>query len=244
MSSASPLERILAWSVHLYTALGSVIGLEAMVATVNGDARGAFLWMAAALVIDASDGTLARAARVKEVVPSYDGARLDDIVDYLNYVVVPVFFAHQMGMLPREYAGVIAAAPLLSSAYGFCLAAAKTSDFFFTGFPSYWNIAVFYMYVVGSSPALNAAVLVVLSILVFVPIGYVYPTRQPFLRPLTIGLALAWGAALILAVGRFPEPSPLLVYGSLIFPIYYFALSFYLDLKRRRTAARPLGYTP
>ncbi|MGH7896674.1 MAG: CDP-alcohol phosphatidyltransferase family protein [Candidatus Binatia bacterium] len=241
MSSPSLSERILAWSVHLYTALGSVIALESIVATVEGDARRAFLWMAAALAIDGSDGALARAARVKQVVPSYDGARLDDIVDYLNYVVVPVFFAYHMGMLPAEYPGLVAAAPLLSSAYGFCTATAKTADFFFTGFPSYWNIAIFYLFVVGSPPAVNAALLITLSIMVFVPIGYVYPTRQPFLRPLTIGLGLLWGALLLAALARYPEPSPLLVYGSLVFPIYYFALSFYLDAKRRRGRPKPLA---
>ena len=244
MSSASPLARTLAWSVHLYTALGAVAGFEAMVATVGGDARVAFFWMAVALLIDSSDGTLARAARVKEVVPGYDGARLDDIVDYLNYVVVPVFFAYQMKMLPESSAALVAAAPLLASAYGFCQTTAKTSDFFFTGFPSYWNVAAFYLYATGSSPGLNATVLVLLSILVFVPIGYVYPTRQPFLRPVTITFGIAWGAVLIAALVWLPDPSPLLVSGSLAFPIYYFALSFYLDFQRRRTPPRPLGTKP
>lgn len=228
------LPRFLAWSVHLYTALGAVIALEALRAIVAADARAAFLWMAAALAIDSSDGVLARAARVKEVVPTYDGAKLDDIVDYLNYVVVPMFFAVQMGMLPPAWAGAVAAAPLLSSAYGFCNSAAKTADFFFTGFPSYWNIAVFYLYVGAVSPAVNAVVLVALSILVFVPIGYLYPTRQPFLRPLTITLGIVWGAVLIVVLAQLPTPSLAVVYGSLAFPIYYFALSGYLEVNRRR----------
>jgi phosphatidylcholine synthase len=228
------LPRFLAWSVHLYTALGSLAALAAMRETVAGDPRAAFAWMAVALVIDSSDGALARAARVKEVVPTYDGSKLDDIVDYLNYVVVPMFFAMQMNMLPASCAGAIAAAPLLASAYGFCQSAAKTADFFFTGFPSYWNIAVFYLYVGGVSPTANAIVLVVLSALVFVPIGYLYPTRQTFLRPLTITLAILWGLALLVVLYRMPEPSLGLVYGSLAFPVYYFALSIYLDVERRR----------
>jgi len=230
---APVLPRVLAWSVHLYTALGSVIALAALRSIVAGDARAAFLWMAAALAIDSSDGVLARTARVKEVVPTYDGAKLDDIVDYLNYVVVPMFFAVQMNMLPAQWATLVAACPLLSSAYGFCTSAAKTADFFFTGFPSYWNIAVFYLYVGNVSPEMNAVVLVALSALVFVPIGYLYPTRQPFLRPLTIALGILWGLLLIVILGQMPNPSLRLLYGSLAFPIYYFALSFYLDLQRR-----------
>ncbi len=234
-AAGSPLARTLAWSVHLYTALGAVVALEAIVSTVQGDARGAFLWMAAALAIDSSDGTLARAARVKEVVPTYDGSKLDDIVDYLNYVFVPIFFALHTGLLPAGYAGLVAALPLLASAYGFCLSTAKTADFFFTGFPSYWNIVVFYMYLIGAQPALNALVLAALSILVFVPIGYLYPSRQPFLRPLTITLGVAWAVAAIIALLRLPERSPALLYGSLAYPIYYFVLSFYLYFGRRRT---------
>ncbi len=197
------LPRFLAWSVHLYTALGAVIALEALRAIVAGDARAAFFWMAAALAIDSSD-------------------------------VVPMFFAVQMGMLPAPWASAVAAAPLLSSAYGFCNSAAKTADFFFTGFPSYWNIAVFYLYVGNVSPAFNAVVLIALSALVFVPIGYLYPTRQPFLRPLTIPLGIAWGAVLLVVLAQLPTPSLAVVYGSLAFPVYYFALSAYLDLKRRR----------
>ena len=45
----------------------------------------------------------------------------------------------------------------------------------------------------------------------------------------TATLGLAWGAALLVALARLPEPSPALVYGSLVFPIYYFGLSLYLQ---------------
>ena len=235
MNGASALSRAAAWSVHLYTALGSVLGLLAIIATVDGRVREAFFWMAAALIIDSSDGTLARAARVKEVVPTYDGSKLDDIVDYLNYVFVPVFFAVQMKMLPESYAILIAAMPLLASAYGFCQSAAKTADFFFTGFPSYWNVAVFYLFVGGTTPLTNAVVLVVLSILVFVPIGYVYPTRQPFLRPLTLGLGIVWGVMLLFVLAQMPDHPPGLISVSLAYPVYYFALSLYLHFGRRAT---------
>lgn len=232
MTTSTPLERAAAWSVHFYTAFGSVAALQALRATVDGDVRAAFGWMAVALVIDSSDGVMARAARVKEVVPSYDGAKLDDIVDYLNYVVVPMFFAVQMRMIPSWCAAPVAALPLLASAYGFCTSAAKTADFFFTGFPSYWNIAIFYMYALGTPPWANALTLAVLAVLVFVPIGYLYPTRQPFLRPLTISLGVAWGLVLIVALARLPEPSGGLVLISLVFPIYYFVLSGYLHVRR------------
>jgi phosphatidylcholine synthase len=87
--------------------------------------------------------------------------------------------------------------------------------------------------VFGASPSTNAVVLGLLAVLVFVPIGYVYPTRQRFLRPLTISLGIAWGVVLLLTVARLPQRPPTLLYASLVFPIYYFALSLYLHFRRR-----------
>lgn len=227
------LSRALAWSVHFYTALGAVCALFALVRTVEGDSRGAFLWMAVALLIDSSDGMLARAARVKEVVPEYDGTRLDDIVDYLNYVVVPLFFAVIHGLFPAAAAVWLTALPLVASAYGFGQANAKTPDYFFTGFPSYWNVVVFYLYALGTPPLFNAALIAAFSLLVFVPIGYVYPSRTPVLRPLTLSLGALWGLALLVALRELPHPSRWLVWASLAFPAYYFTLSLYLHLRRR-----------
>ncbi len=52
------------------------------------------LWlMAITVFIDAVDGSLARAVHIKSVLPQIDGALLDNIVDYLNYVVTPSFFS-------------------------------------------------------------------------------------------------------------------------------------------------------
>ena len=174
-----------AWAVHLYTALGTVCAFGAVLATVQADYRLAFLWLVAATFIDATDGVLARAADVKTHVPHFDGARLDDIVDYLTYVFAPVFLMYRAGVLPETWGVAVAAIVLLSSGYGFASTDAKADDHFFTGFPSYWNIVALYLFAAELPQAANAAILLVLSALVFVRIGYVYPTRTPDLRVLT-----------------------------------------------------------
>ncbi len=109
--------------------------------------------MVAATFVDATDGVLARRARVKDVLPGIDGARLDDIVDYLTFVFLPVLLALRVGRAAIRMGWRGGAAMLLSSAYGFAAADAKTDDHFFTGFPSYWNIVALYLYVAGLSPA-------------------------------------------------------------------------------------------
>ena len=145
-----PARRTLAWAVHLLTASGAAVGLAALLETARGDPRSALLWMLVALVIDSVDGTLARRADVERVVPRIDGRRLDDIVDYLNYVIVPVFFLAWSGRIDPL---VLAGAPVLASAYGFSQTEAKTEDGYFLGFPSYWNVVALYAFLLDVSAA-------------------------------------------------------------------------------------------
>jgi phosphatidylcholine synthase len=195
--------------------------------------QAAFSLMALAVLIDATDGTLARRAKVKELIPWFDGDRLEDIIDYLNYVLVPAYFLIRAGLLPHRDALWLAALPLLASAYGFCHKEAKTSDHFFLGFPSYWNIVVFYFYVLKTPLWINAFLVMILSFLVFVPIRYVYPSRSPVQRSLTVGLGALWGMLILLIIYQLPEPDPKVIFASLVFPAYYTVVSLWLEAQRR-----------
>ena len=223
---------VLAWLVHLYTACGAVVAFAALVCIEQRLFTQTFWLMFLAGAIDATDGALARAARVKELLPWFDGARLDDIVDYTNYVLVPVFFMFRAELLPAQDGWWLAAFPLLASAYGFCHTEAKTADHFFQGFPSYWNIVAFYFYVLRTPLWFNGFTILVLSVLVFVPIRYVYPSRSPLFRLSTIGMGVIWGLLLAVIINRLPEPSPELAVVSLAYPVYYAAVSLWLELRR------------
>ncbi len=190
--------------------------------------------MTLAVVIDATDGTLARRAHVKEIISWFDGDRLEDIVDYLNYVLVPCVLMIRADLLPQEDALWLVAFPLLASAYGFCQKAAKTSDHFFLGFPSYWNIVAFYFYVLKTPLWVNAFLVLIFSALVLVPIRYLYPSRSPVLRGLTVSLGVLWGIMVLIIIYLLPQPPTSLVLGSLLFPAYYLILSFWLEASRRR----------
>jgi phosphatidylcholine synthase len=230
--SVPAYRRLFAWTVHAYTASGALAGFVMTLAVFHRDFRAAFLLMVVATIIDATDGVLARLAQVKATTPGLDGARLDDIVDYLTFVFVPALLVYEAGLLPDTWGLIVAAAMLLSSAYGFSATDAKTADYFFTGFPSYWNIVALYLYVAQLSAGVNAAILLGLSALVFVRIGYVYPTRTPVLRGLTIALSLAWGLTIIAMILMLPGVSTALLATSLVFPVYYTVLSLALNLRR------------
>jgi phosphatidylcholine synthase len=229
---ALPFRRAVAWSVHVYTATGAIFAFLGLLATIRDEARLAFFWMVAATFVDATDGVLARLADVKSYAAGLDGTRLDDIVDFLTYVFLPAFLVYHFGLVPEAWAFLVSAAMLLSSAVGFTLADAKTDDHFFTGFPSYWNIVALYLFVLGFWPVVNAAILVAFAVLVFVRIGYLYPSRTPTLRGLTVALGSAWGVAVLAIVWLLPSPPRGLVIASLGFPVYYVVLSFYLQVRR------------
>ena len=114
---------------------------------------------------------------------------------------------------------------LLASGYGFNRDDAKTADHFFTGFPSYWNIVVLYLVVAGWTPVVNAIILLLFVVLVFVPIRYLYPSRTPVFRVSTNLLAAAWGVALLVMIWQYPVVSRPLFLASFAFPVYYLAIS-------------------
>ena len=228
--------RLAGAALHLYTASGSVLALFIVVAAVQHKPVTA-LWIGlVALVIDGTDGMLARRLRVKETIPWFDGARLDDIVDYLTYVFAPVVLLWANNRLPDGTAGwVVAALPLLASGYQFCRVDAKTADHFFLGFPSYWNVLAFYAVVLHLGPVAVGVLIVVCTVMVFVPVRYVYPSRTEALWQLNLGLTALWLVGYAVLLVQYPHPNPVLVALSLGYLVYYLAISLWLTL---RPAAR------
>ncbi len=227
---------VFAWLVHLYTASGAVLAFLAARAIVEYDYRAAFFWLWLQVAVDATDGVLARAARVSVRLPWFNGAKLDDIVDYLTYVFVPALFVWRSLLVPDAWTIPVASAMLLASAYGFNRDDAKTADHFFTGFPSYWNVVIFYLLVAGWPSVANAAVLLVLVVLVFVPLKYVYPSRTPILVRPTNALGVVWAILMLVMLWQYPAVSRSVFLASLVFPVYYVGLSLFLQFRPRKSA--------
>jgi phosphatidylcholine synthase len=227
-----PWFKLRAVAVHLYTASGVVLALLILVAAFGGDAVRALWLMLASLLIDSTDGLLARRLRVSEALPFFDGALLDNIVDYMTYVFAPIVLLWSGEYLPAGTSGVVfAALPLLASSYQFCRVDAKTDDHYFLGFPSYFNVVAFYAIVFEPGAGTLAAVLVVCSLLVFVPIRYVYPTRTIAFHKLSLTLTALWLVSYAAILLQMPEPDPLILGFSILYLFYYFGLSLYLSGK-------------
>ena len=233
----------LAWCVHAFTSLGLVLAAGIAVLIYRGDGasfRWAFVLMLVATMIDAIYGTLARWALVKEVLPGFDCRRLDDIIDFQTYTSLPLLLIWRAGILPEPWAWWLIV-PLVASAYGFCQTSAKTDDGFFLGFPSYWNLVAFYLYVLWPAPWASLSLVLVLSVLTFVPTRYLYLTQSSRLNRITNMLAAAWIGLPVWILFRLGSESYSshtsvnsvrgMAIVSLFFPVYYFVASWFVSVR-------------
>jgi phosphatidylcholine synthase len=227
------IKRIAAASVHVLTASGAVLALLALQAAHSGDMQMMFVWLGVALVVDAVDGPLARAIDVKAILPRFSGERLDLIVDYLTYDVVPAFALIQSDLLPEPFRLPAAIAILLSSLFHVSDVESKTKEGYFVGFPAIWNIVLLYLFALSPPPYLALVIVAGFVALTFVPILCVHPFRVARLRLLTCVVTLIWLGAATIAVAR-PFPSPLWVQILLLATAAYFsAIGFARALAER-----------
>lgn len=226
---------MIAWAVHALTASAAGLGLLTLVKIYQHDYIAALWLMALTILIDAVDGSFARLVGVKTILPKVDGALLDNIVDFLNYVITPCFFLYvKPGMLPPTIWGtIIILAITFTSAYQFSQDDAKTTDHFFKGFPCYWNIACFYMVVFNTSSTFNLITLALLCIFIFVPIKYVYPSRldyltqSPQLKIVMHAFSCLYGVTSCLILWNYPQINTLCLFLSLSYVLMYLSLSIY-----------------
>jgi phosphatidylcholine synthase len=244
------VRRFLAWCAHSYTALGLVAAGGIAVAIIDGTPasfRFAFILMFVATIVDATDGTLARAVKVKEVLPHFDGRRLDDLIDFQTYTSLPLLLIWRADLLQGESPAWLLA-PLVASAYGFCQSTAKTDDGYFLGFPSYWNIVAFYMYLVQPPAWFAITVIVFFALMTFVPARYLYPTHRGRLNRWTNWLGAGWSVLLLIILCRMPAErldegnvdglTRVLALASFVFPAYYLVVSWIISVRIWHRARR------
>ncbi|ARG97660.1 phosphatidylcholine synthase [Legionella micdadei] len=229
-----PAHYLVAWAVHAFTASAACFGILTLIEIYQHNYVQALWFMGIAVFIDAVDGSLARLVGVKSVLPNIDGTLLDNIVDYLNYVITPCFFLFvKPDMLPPSYLLFIIVAIVITSAYQFCQADAKTTDHFFKGFPCYWNIAVFYMFIFDTSMSTNAWILSILCVLIFVPVKYVYPSRldylteSKFLKVVMHSFSATYGVSSAVILWSYPNIESLWLVLSIGYVVIYLTLSVY-----------------
>lgn len=220
-------------AINLFTGLGAGVSTYSIFVAFQGQIREAWLWLMIAVLIDAADGTLIRTLQLKTICPNFDGERLDEYADLLTFVIGPLAIIVANGQLPMNIVGAFTAMAVVGgSCLQFSYQDAKTSEAFW-GFPAYWNIIYFYGWAFETSPEIIISLSLVLTVFLFLPIPFVYPSRTPIIRSITIALGIAW-SLLLFYILWVPTLSTQWVYISLFYPAYYVLLSLilYPQLKR------------
>lgn len=189
-----------AFSVHLLTASGSFLAFLSLVAASEERWTAMFLWLGLALFVDGIDGPIARKLEVKYVLPNWSGELLDNIIDYVTYVLIPAFALYQSGFMGQNLSFLSGAIIVVSSAIYYADTGMKTNENFFKGFPVVWNMVVFTLFIVKPGEWTAFAVVVISAILSFLPINFLHPVRVARLRPLNLTIFLAWCAFSAIAI--------------------------------------------
>ncbi|MBA4797912.1 MAG: phosphatidylcholine/phosphatidylserine synthase [Rhizobiales bacterium] len=232
-----PYAEIRAFSVHILTASGSFLAFLGVVAAAERRFVDMFWWLGLALLVDGIDGPIARKVRVKEVLPNWSGDTLDNIIDYVTYVLLPAFALYQSGMIGEPWSFVAAGLIVVSSAIYYADMGMKTDEYFFSGFPVVWNMLIFTLFVIDASATTALIAVLVSVVLTFLPIFFLHPVRVKRLRNLNMAVFLLWcafgGYALLL---HFQSPA-WVVWGMILTGIYLYViggvLQFFPSLGRR-----------
>ena len=123
--------------------------------------------------------------------------------------------------------------PLSSSLYHDGRTDIKSEDWYFRGFPAFWNVVVFYLYLCEASQAINLTVVIVLVALTFVPALWVHPLRAAELRRVNVGVVCIWAALDLVILVLLPSRSRWLTGAGLA------GIGYFVSLGIARTIGGP-----
>lgn len=215
-------QKVLGMLIHCYTASGSVIGFFALLATSGHNFRLAFLLLLICIVVDYSDGTLARWLRVQDSLPSFDGDKLDTFVDFFNDTLVPVYLLWEARRLPSPaYLWIILM--LMTSSLRLMKSDSPLIEAGrFRGLPVPWLFVAFYLFYLPVSPAGFGLIVALVAVLSFSQFGYIHVAR--FGRGIVVNALIlgGWWVVYLLITQEVVvgNKMPLLIV-SFVFPLYY-----------------------
>lgn len=218
---------LLGLSIHLFTAAGAAAGFMALAAAVKGQFPAMFFWLGAAFLIDGVDGTFARLLKVEETAPEYDGKALDLVVDYLNYVIVPLVGVWRSGLVGDDLALGLALLVIVASSLYFADKRMKMADHFFRGFPALWNVVALYLFAFPMPLWASVSLIVALCALMFLRVPFPHPMRVRSFRALSIAFTCVWFASAVMAVAQGLKPDYIAQAGLIGSAAYFILLSLW-----------------
>jgi len=212
---------LLAFAVHVFTALGAGLALLALVLATGGHWAAMFFCLGLALIVDGVDGPMARRFKVAQVLPRWNGEGLDYVVDFVTYVFVPAYAIAASGYLPEMLAIPLGLVVVITGVLYFADRNMKTDDNYFRGFPAVWNLVAFYLFVLEPPPWVATVAVLALAALTFVPLRFVHPLRVKRLRLVNIALMALWAMLAFVAVAQNLAPPPAIVAALSAIALYF-----------------------
>lgn len=193
MTMAISRSKTLAFSVHLLTGSGAALALLALVAATRGAWTAMYCWLLIAFIVDGIDGPLARKLDTKKNASNWDGAILDLVIDYLNYVFIPAYALIYSDLLPSPYGTVAAMLIALTGVVYFADVRMKAPDNCFVGFPAAWQMLVLVLLVFQPPVWATMAIILGLAVAQFVPLKFIHPVRTVRWRAVNLPVLVIWG---------------------------------------------------
>ena len=227
MLSATKLR---AFSVHIFTASGSFLALLSLTAAAEQRWTAMFLWLGAALLVDGVDGPIARRLNVKEVLPNWSGDMLDNVIDYVTYVLIPAYALYASGLISEPLSFVAAGVIVVSSAIYYADTGMKTAENFFSGFPVVWNMVVFAFFVIQPPEWVVLLITFSAAFMSFLPVWFLHPVRVKRLRAVNLGVTALWTACCIVALLSNLEVGPVMQTLTALTSAYLFAIGAVMQI--------------
>jgi len=164
---------LLQWAflIHLWTLAGLGFAMIAAQQLLAGNVEAALRWLLLVLVVDHTDGTLARAFEVRRRIPEVSGDTLDLITDVIGLTFVPMLFCWRTGVFLPGTGAVLAVLAAATCSFKYSMKAGILDQGFSLGAPpAFFSVLLFWF--LGLPPVWATVYTATLIVLCWLPVRY------------------------------------------------------------------------
>ncbi|MBI5836393.1 MAG: hypothetical protein HZB25_04025 [Candidatus Eisenbacteria bacterium] len=157
--------------IHLWTLAGLGFAMLAAQELLHGNLDAAVRWLLLVLVVDHTDGTMARAFKVKQKVPEVSGETLDLITDVIGLTFVPMIFCWRAGVFLPGWGAPLAVAAAMTCSLKYSMKARVLEEGVSRGAPpAFFSVLLFWF--LGLPPVWGTLYTAALIVLCWAPVRY------------------------------------------------------------------------
>lgn len=222
--------RIYHWSffVHLWTLTGLAFAAFALKATLEGSFDTAARLLIGVLLVDFTDGTLARLFKVKQQMPLISGETIDYIHDLVGLTFIPMVFFWKVGLFLEPFGFPLVVAATLAATLKYGMKASLLRLGYSIGAPPIF-LAIILCYLLELGPVVSTAFATGLLLLVLLPVRFpitslVTTHWQPGWQSITNYLIFLLVVPILVWLKEAPKPIYWLLLTNLLIQVLIFPI--------------------